>query len=142
MKTKELEQYTLHSKTFKKYKRLKVNVSRCNEQWSIDLAEMKDLANYNKQYKYILVCVDVYSRYAFVRLLKKKSSKNVKEKFESIIKEIGDYPKKIQCDEGIEFQGIKKDLTRKYGFTVFHTFNRKIKATHAELNQSNSCSIS
>ena len=129
---KELEQYTLHSKTFKKYKRLKVNVSRRNEQWSIDLAEMKDLSNYNKQYKYILVCVDVYSRYAFARLLKKKSSKNVKEKFESIVRESGDYPKKIQCDEGTEFQGIKKDLANKHGFKVFHTFNREIKATHAE----------
>ncbi len=72
---KELEQYTLHSKTSKKYKRLKVNVNKRNEQWSIDLAEMNDLSNYNKQYKYILVCIDVYSRYAFARLLKKNLQK-------------------------------------------------------------------
>ena len=132
LEPEQLEAYTLHSKSIKKYKRLKIHVEKRNDQWSIDLAEMKDLSRFNKQFRYILVCVDVFSRYAFVRLLKKKSSENVKKKFESIITEHNEKPKKIQCDEGTEFQGIKKHLALKYNFKVFHTYNREIKASHAE----------
>ena len=132
LEPEQLEAYTLRSKTVKKYKRLKINVQKHNEQWSIDLAEMKDLSRFNKQFRYILVCVDVYSPYAFVRMLKKKSSENVKKKFESIIMGNDEKPKKIQCDEGTEFQEIKKELSCKYNFKVFHTFNREIKASHAE----------
>jgi hypothetical protein len=75
LEPEQLEAYTLHSKTVKKYKRLKINVQKRNEQWSIDLAEMKDLSRFNKQFRYILVCVDVYSRYAFARMLKKNHLK-------------------------------------------------------------------
>ena len=39
---------------------------------------------------------------------------------------------KIQSDEGTEFTLIKRDLATKYGFTLFHTYNRETKAVHAE----------
>lgn len=41
----------------------------------------------NDGYKYILFCIDLYSRYAFGRGLKTKTSKEVKSAIESIIKE-------------------------------------------------------
>jgi hypothetical protein len=111
---------------------LKIYVTKRNEQWSIDLADLNELSSYNNQYRYILVCVDVYTRYAFVKLLKNKNAYNVCNKFEQIITEQGEYPKKIQADEGTEFALIKKKLSPKYGFKVFHTQNREIKAAHAE----------
>lgn len=93
---------------------------------------MNELARFNNQYRYILVCVDIYSRFAFVKLLKKKTSENVGKKFESILTENNEIPRKIQCDEGTEFQKMRKELSQKYGFNVFHTYNREIKASHAE----------
>ena len=78
----------------------------------------------------MLVCV-VYSRYAFVKLLKTKSAGNVAKKFEELLLEHG-VPKKVQSDEGTEFSLIKSKLALQYGFTVFHTFNRETKAVHAE----------
>jgi hypothetical protein len=78
------EAYALHSKRFHKYKRLKIHVNKRNAQWSIDLADLNRLSGYNNQFRYILVCVDVYSRYAFVKLLKTKSAKNVGEKIRGI----------------------------------------------------------
>jgi hypothetical protein len=77
------------------------------------------------------VCVDVATRYAFVKMLKTKSAKNVCAKFEEIIHENAP-PKKIQADEGTEFNDIKKKLAPKYNFQLFHTQNREIKASHAE----------
>ena len=59
--------YSLHAKKLHTYKRLKIYVQKRNEQWSIDLADLNRLVGYNKQYRYILVCVDVYTRYAFVK---------------------------------------------------------------------------
>ena len=41
-------------------------------------------------------------------------------------------PQKIQCDKGTEFQDIRNVLSKKYNFSVFHTHNREIKASHVE----------
>lgn len=78
------------------------------------------------------MCVDVYTRYEFIKLLKNKNANNVCNKFEQILTEQGEAPKKIQADEGTEFSQIKKKLGPQYGFKVFHTQNREIKAAHAE----------
>ena len=66
------------------------------------------------------------------KIIKKKNAINVGKKFESILLESGEHPQKIQCDEGTEFQEIRKNISKKYGFSVFHTFNREIKAAHVE----------
>ncbi|CAB4006571.1 uncharacterized transposon-derived [Paramuricea clavata] len=126
------EAYTLHSRTLIRYKRLSINVYKCNTQWSIDLADLNNLSGFNNQYRYLLVCVDVYSRYAFVKPLKTKSAKNAANKFEQILIEEGEIPLKIQSDEGTEFTLIKRDLAKKYGFTLFHTYNQENKSVHAE----------
>jgi thioredoxin-related protein len=126
------EAYTLHSKKLYRYKHLKINVHKRNAQWSTDLADLNDLSGFNNQYRYLLVCVDVYSRYAFVKALKTKSARNVANKFEQILLEEDETPLKIQSDEGTEFALIKRDLAKKYNFQLFHTYNRETKAVHAE----------
>jgi hypothetical protein len=60
--------------------------------------------------------VYVYSRYAFIKLLKTKSAKNVANKFEQILIEENEIPEKIQSDEGTEFAIIKRELAAKYNF--------------------------
>ena len=118
--------YSLHNRKIIKYKRLRIHVEQRNQQWSIDLADL------NNEYRYLLVCVDVYSRYAFVKPLKTKSSKNVANKFEQILQEENEVPMKIHSDEGTEFTLIKRDIAKKYGFSLFHTYNRETKSVHAE----------
>ena len=61
----------------------------------MDLADLNDLSGFNNQYRYLLVCVDVYSRYAFVKPLKTKSARNVANKFEQILIEENEVPLKI-----------------------------------------------
>ena len=57
LEPEQLEAYTLHSKSIKKYKREKTHVEKRNDQWSIDLAEMKDLSRFNKQFSLLnLMC--------------------------------------------------------------------------------------
>ena len=126
------EAYSLHSRKLIRYKRLGINIYKRNAQWSIDLADLNNLSGFNNQYRYLLVCVEIYSSYAFVKPLKTKSAKNVANKFEQILIEEKEIPLKIQSDKGTEFTLIKRDLAKKYGFTLFHTYNRETKAVHAE----------
>ena len=56
----------------------------------------------NKNYKYLLTCIDVYSRYAFAKPLKNKTGDEIFTAFKEMIKEYGS-PKNINVDEGKEF---------------------------------------
>jgi hypothetical protein len=63
-------------------------------------------AKQNKNYNYILNCVDVYSRYSFIRLLKKKDAISVRDQFIDIVESINVKPNIIQSDNGTEFLGL------------------------------------
>lgn len=60
-----------------------------------------DIINYQKykynNYQYILVMVDIYSRYAIAKEMTNRNLKTIVDKFEEMIKEIGP-PYKLQCD--------------------------------------------
>jgi hypothetical protein len=77
------------------------------------------------------VCVYLFAL-CICETLENKSAKNVANKLEQILIEEGEIPLKIQSDEGTEFALIKRDLSKKYGFTLFHTYNRETKAVHVE----------
>ena len=55
-----------------------------------------------KGFKYLLTCIDIYSRYAFVKKLKSKDGAKVFEAFKEMISEEGK-PANINLDEGSEF---------------------------------------
>ena len=77
--------------------------------FQIDLMDLPNPTS-NKNYKYLLTCIDVYSRYVFVRPIKNKTGAVVLKAFLDIIKESGGNPKNINCDEGKEF--IYKPFTK------------------------------
>ncbi len=56
----------------------------------------------NDNNKYLLTCIDVFSKYAWARALKNKSRLEVTKAFKSILEE-GRVPKKLQTDKGMEF---------------------------------------
>ena len=53
---------------------LKVIVYDIDEIWSIDLAYVDKLANYNKNIKYLIVAVDCMSRFLRVQPMKSKNA--------------------------------------------------------------------
>jgi hypothetical protein len=56
----------------------------------------------NKNFKYLLTCIDVYSRFVFVKKLKTKDGASVFNAFELLMKQYGN-PKNINVDLGSEF---------------------------------------
>ena len=72
-------------------------------------------------YKYVLSCLDVFSRYLFLQRMKSKSTTEVASLMKKIFLTFG-CPDILQCDRGFEFQGI-----RFYFFSILLSL-RKLKS--------------
>ena len=123
----ELSNYKQHKLSRKKYRRLQINVYDKNEQWEIDIAENKDLSRYNNQFRYWLVCIDVYSHYIWVELLKKKSSKNTANKFENILKKQKLHRKKFSVMKVQNFKIFENILVKNIILLFFTHITVKLK---------------
>ena len=63
---------------------------------------MQSLKVYNDGHRYLLVCIDVFSKYAWVLPLKTKTGLGLVEAFKMILSS-GRKPQKILTDRGTEF---------------------------------------
>ena len=95
--------YTKYRTVIRKTPRLKVIVYNIDEIWSLDLAFVDKLAQYNHDVKYLLVAVDCMSRYLRVQPLKSKYATTTAEAFKLMI--TTKQPKKVCVDKGTEFKG-------------------------------------
>ena len=95
--------YTLHRSASKKYRTRKYYVNTIDDQWQLDLADMVQVQNKNRGYRYILTAIDILSRFAWARPLKSKSGKEVAAAIDDIFHTSGRTPKRIQTDQGREF---------------------------------------
>ena len=74
-----------------------------DDQWQADLADVSAISRYNNGHRFILTVIDIFSRYAWARPLKSKHGIGVAKAFKSIFDE-GRIPKRIQTDQGTEFE--------------------------------------
>ena len=63
---------------------------------------MESLSKYNKEIKYLLRAIDLFSKYAWVVPIKDKKGTSIVNAFQKIISE-GRKPNKIWVDQGGEF---------------------------------------
>ena len=61
---KSQDTYTLHKPVPKNYVRNRVVVGGIDDQWPADLVDLQSLSKYNDGYKYLLTCVDIFSKFA------------------------------------------------------------------------------
>ena len=123
--------YTLHKPIRRKFNRQRVLVGRVDQQWQADLVDLQSISKNNDGYKYLLTCIDVLSKYAWVVPLKNKTGISIIEAFESIFTDRK--PTKLQTDKGTEFlnnpfQKYLDDLNVRH----FTTENDDIKACIVE----------
>ena len=93
----------LQKPVIKKFNKRKVYSQFKDNVWGVDLADMQSLSQKNKNIKYLLCAIDLYSKYAFVVPLKDKKGISVTNGFNKIIKQSGRNPNKIWVDQGSEF---------------------------------------
>jgi hypothetical protein len=98
--------YSLHKPVRKKFRRNRVIAVGVDTNWQADLADFQKLAWYNKNYKYVLTCVDVFSKYVWAVPVKNKKPETVARAFESILDDgSGRRPWSLYTDRGKEFVG-------------------------------------
>lgn len=125
--------YTLHKPARKRFVRNPYIVFGPYELWQADLNDMRGLSEFNDGFNYILTVIDVFSKYLYARVLKRKEGAEVASAFQSIFKEATKTPKCLQTDKGTEFTGVKtKQIFKKYGIRYVTTQNPDVKAAVVE----------
>ena len=94
---------------------------------------MTNISRYNDNYKFILTCIDCYSRYAFAVPVKNKSALEVKSAFASILNDSGRRPAFVQSDKGTEFlNAIFQSYLKDNDIRHYTSENDDIKCALAE----------
>ena len=115
--------FTLHKPARRNFKRNRVIVEGIDEQWQMDLADMQSLKDYNDGYRYLHVCIDVFSKYAWIVPIKSKTGPALVEAFKVILSS-GKKPHKIMTDQGTEFFNKSiQTLLKDEDIELFNTFN-------------------
>ena len=121
-KNNSQEAKELHKPIIRKFKRRKVIVHKIDEIWSADLVDMRHFSKQNKQFKYLLTVIDIFSKFAWAIPLKTKTGKELIQSFQKLIKKRK--PNKLWTDAGKEFvnKEFKKFLTDNE-IELYQTFN-------------------
>ncbi len=129
---KKQDTYTLHRPVRRKFRRNKVFVPRIDHQWDADLMDMTQISSYNNGYNYVLLAIDIFSRYVWTVPLKTKKGAEVKQAFDTIFSQ-GRKPKYLRTDKGGEFINFNaQSFFQKHHVKHFVTQNEEIKANYAE----------
>lgn len=113
---KSQDAYTLHRPVRRKFPRLHYNVSNIDDLWEADLIDIRNLKSYNDGYSYLLVIIDVLSKFVWVEPLRDKTATCVTKAFQRILLRNKERrPVYLQTDKGKEFiaQPVQKFLKEK-----------------------------
>ena len=125
--------YTLHKPRRKRFPRNKVVALGVDTNWQADLADLKNLSTKNKNYKYLLTVVDVFSKYGWAVPVKNKKPETVAEAFLSILNKSGRRPWWLYTDRGNEFVGRPfKEMLKNRGITHVLANSPDVKAPNVE----------
>ena len=100
-----------------------------------DLIDYKKYLWHNRPYRYILVVIDAFSRYAWTRPLKTKTAVESAEALNSILDEMPHKPRFFASDQGNEFtilnEALHKILIEKFKLKVY-TLKGRTKSSIVE----------
>ena len=100
-------------------------------QFQADVVDVQNLSRYNKGYKYLLTCIDIFSKYAWVVPLKTKQGQQLVKVFQTILSS-GPKPNKLQTDQGTKFLNRVFQKFLRDNNIEFFTVNSGLKASVVE----------
>ena len=123
--------YSLFKPVKRKFNRLPILVDRLDEKWQADLMDVSWWKHSNDGVVFLLVVIDVLSRFAWVIPLRDKSARSVTAAFIRVFEKRK--PEKLQTDQGTEFKySLLKDLLDRNNIKHFTTKDDSIKCAIAE----------
>ena len=131
----------IYSKPPKKYYVTnKTDVYHIDDTWSLDILDLKDYGpENNRNYRYVLVIIDNFSKFGWTIPLKNKNAQTIKDSFENILINSKRKPILFESDCGKEFYNkIFQDFLNKnkiklysrnssFGSVFAERFNRTIR---------------
>ena len=116
----------LHKPVRKKFTKRLVFAKNIDDIWAVDLVEMQPYAKYNNGVKYILMIIDVFSKYGWAIPLKTKTGIAVADALKKFFKKQSPPPAMLWSDKGKEFYNkhVAEEL-RKNNIKLYSTENEE-----------------
>lgn len=120
--------YSLMKPIRRTFPRSRVVVDTIDSMWDGDLADVSNISSHNDGYKFLLVLIDIFSRFLFLIPLKNKQHQSITDGFKLVFQS-GRKPNTIRTDKGSEFKNRwVKAFFKKEGIHTIYTQNE----TYAE----------
>ena len=123
------EAYSLHKPVRRRFRRNHVISAGKDDLWMCDLMDMVKFEKWNQGFKYILVVIDVFSKFVWLRPLKNKTGTSVAEAFQDIFDTSGRSPGRLVSDKGQEFNAkvVQKLMQKHINFVFQYNFWLKME---------------
>ena len=116
----------LHKPITRNFRKRRVISYGIDEIWATDLVEIQKFSKWNKGITYLLMVIDVFSKYGWIVPLKDKKTESVSLAFDGIIKKSKRKPDKLWTDKGSEFISKHfKEFLKKNNIKLYHTENKE-----------------
>ena len=114
----------LHKPIKRNFPKRRVIAHHVDDIWCSDLVDMQKLSKWNKGYKYLLMVLDICSKYGWIIPLKTKTGLEVSKALQIIFKE--NKPKMLWVDKGKEYYSKNVlDLLAKNDVKIYPTENEE-----------------
>lgn len=126
--------YTLHKLQTKKFPRQKIIASKPKVIMAADLADVRHIRKENNNIGYLLVCIDVFSRYMQVVPCRNKDANTMLVAFKQVVEnKDSEGLRRLNTDLGTEFWNRKvRNYLCSRGIKLYSVYSSEIKAALAE----------
>jgi len=125
--------YGLYKPVRRNYRRRRYTVKGIDALWQADLADFKSISQWNNNFSYVLVVIDVFSKFVWVEPTKTKDAKAVLAAFKKILLKDDRTPESLMTDKGREFDNEQwKNFCRSKNINFYTSQNPDTKAAVAE----------
>ncbi|PFX19624.1 putative uncharacterized transposon-derived protein F54H12.3 [Stylophora pistillata] len=115
----------LHKPIKRKFPKRRVIVNHIDDIWCSDLVEMQKFSKWIEGFRFLLMVLDVFSKYGWTVPLKNKKGESVAQEFKKIFFERRK-PKLLSVDKGSEYYNKDvKDLMKSKGVEMYSTENEE-----------------
>ena len=116
----------LHKPITRNFQKRSVISNGIDKIWAADLVEMQKFSKWNKRIKYLLMVIDVFSKYGSIRGLSDKKTETVSKAFYEIFNSSKRPPKMLWTDKGSEFISKHfKEILKEKGIRLYRTENEE-----------------
>lgn len=124
--------YTMHRPSRKRFKRNIIVVDGMDELWDMDLMDMNNVSQYNDGYRFVLVAIDVFSRYGWAIPIESKKADDVVKGLRGIFDSTTRRPATVRTDKGSEYVNAKVKHFFAKNNVHFTTTQNEVKANYVE----------